>query len=195
MCSEIRQECCEGPLHVYVTCENSMQLVRCVFMSSAQVSQGLETLQRRKRRLHVVGEPGGRQHHEARPDDDHKAVEAAMWMVQPAETDQHSRGMSFLSKGSKCDPPAPLSPRSPAQRLRAGSHLEKSGTRVLTASSRRWTLPPSMAPVNGVELPLLHLLDGRGEHSGQGRVGGTRAAQSSAKRTRGTDFWDAQLLR
>lgn len=44
-------------------------------------------------------------------------------------------------------------------------------------------------PVTGVELPLLRLL------GGQGRTGGTRESQPLPKRTRGTDFWDAQLLR
>lgn len=164
-------------------------------MCSAQVSQGLETLQRRKRRLHVVREPDGRQHEEARPDNDHKTAEAAMWMVQPADTAQGSRGMPLLRDGSEYEPLAPLSPRSPTRRPRTGSHVENSETRVLTASARRWTLPSSMPPVNEVELPLLRLLDGRGEHSWHGRIGGTTAAQPSAKRTRGTEFWDAQLLR
>lgn len=164
-------------------------------MYFVQVSQGLETLQRRKRRLHVVGEPDRRQQQEARPDNDHEAEESAMWMVQPADTARVSREISLSSKDSECDRPAPLPPRSPARRLRAGSHVENPETRVLTASLRRWTLPPSMPPVNEVDLPLLRLLDGRGEHSWQGRIGGTRARQPSAKRTRGTEFWDAQLLR
>lgn len=160
-----------------------------------QVSRGLETLQRRKRRLHPAGEPiypglPREQPQEAEPDGDHNEVfednrdgEGAAWMVQAAEpeTSHESRGILFFRKGSSQDPPAPLSHRLPTSPARGPA---------LTASSRRWTLPSrnGMPPVNG-QLPLLRLLDG------QGRSSGTRASQPLPKRARGIDFWDAQLLR
>lgn len=162
-----------------------------------QVSRGLETLQRRKRRLYPAGEPNcpelpRKQPQETEPDgghnevfDDNRDGEGAAWMVQAAEpeTSQDSRGISFFSKGSSHDPPAPVPHRSPTSPARG---------RVLTASSRRWTLPSTknvLPPFKGVQLPLLRLLDG------QGRSSGTRASQPLPKRTRGIDFWDTQLLR
>ncbi|CAM9095247.1 unnamed protein product, partial [Ectocarpus fasciculatus] len=183
---------------------------------STQVSQGLETLQRRKRRLYPAGDPEclglpnrGQQHQiqpgaadslqgsnlpvfGARVDSstcesgvDLPADSNGLWMVQP----QEARGISSVN------PPAPVS--SPG-RLRAGSRV---GTPVLTASSRRWTLPvPSTAPpVNREGFPLLRLLDGKGKvapersWSVDGRIGGARVGQPSPKRTRGVEFWDNLL--
>lgn len=174
----------------------------------SQVSQRLETLQRRKRRLNssegATDRPelqSRRQPREAHSDDGYeKDLEGeAAWMVQSveSETAHESKGISFfrVGKGSSHDPPVSLarqSPTSPSRRLRERNRVDNSEARVLTASSRRWTLPSTaigVPPANGVELPLLRLL------GGQGRTGGTGVSQPLPKRTRGTEFWDAQLLR
>lgn len=173
-------------------CITEIRLLHFIFLFW-QVSRGLETLQRRKRRLYPSGEPNcpGLPREQPQPDgghnevlEDNSDVEGATWMVQAAEpeTPLDSRGILFFSKGSSHDLPAPLPHRSSTSPARG---------RVLTASSRRWTLPSSnaMPPVDGVQLPLLRLLDG------QGRSSGTRASQPLPKRTRGVDFWDTQLLR
>ena len=182
--------------------EQCFDVAFCVFLFW-QVSRGLETLHRRKRRLYTAAgdldcpalrrkqpqeaEPnGGDQVLEDNQDTD---AEGAAWMVQAAEPeseashDSRGIGIPFFSQGSSHDPPAPLRHRSPASPARG---------QALTASSRRWTLPSTNRmppPVNGVQLPLLRLLDG------QGRSSGARASQPLPKRTRGIDFWDAQLLR
>lgn len=191
------------PMQV-VTSKTFIRLLHSCAFCFWQVSRGLETLQRRKRRLYPARDRScpelprkQQQPQEADPDGDRNQVfednqdgedgeagEGAAWMVQAAEpeTSHDSRGISFFSKGSSRDPPAPLRHRSSTSPARG---------QVLIASSRRWTLPSSngMLPVNGMQLPLLRLLDG------QGRSSGTRASQPLPKRTRGVDFWDAQLLR
>lgn len=145
--------------------------------------------------------PNRRQPQEAQSGDGHQQdfEGEAAWMVQSAESEvaHGPRGIPFFSKGnsSSHDPLAPTphqSPSSPPRRLRERNHLKNSETRVLTASSRRWTLPSTvmgMPPVTSVELPLMRLI------GGQRQTGGTRVSQPLPKRTRGTDFWDAQLLR
>lgn len=181
-----------------------------LFSTMPQVSQGLETLQRRKRRLYQAGDPECQglpnrgQQHQVQPGAadsthgsnlsvdsptcesgvDRAADNSGLWMVQP----QEARGISSVN------PSAPVS--SPV-RLRAGTPE----ARVLTATSRRWTLPvPSTAPpVNREGFPLLRLLDGKGKvapersWSVDGRIGGVRVGQPSPKRTRGVEFWDNLL--
>ncbi|CAM9157672.1 unnamed protein product [Ectocarpus sp. 6 AP-2014] len=186
---------------------------------STQVSQGLETLQRRKRRLYpaedpeCLGLPSRGQQHQVQPGAadmlhgsnlpvfgarvdsptcasgvDRPADNSGLWMVQP----QEARGISSVN------PPAPVS--SPV-RLRAEICVGAPEARVLTASSRRWTLPvPSTAPpVNREGFPLLRLLDGKGKvapdrsWSVDRRIGGAMVGQPSPKRTRGVEFWDNLL--
>lgn len=191
-----------------------------MFFTMPQVSQGLETLQRRKRRLYpaedpeCLGLPSRGQQHQVQPGAadsmlhgsnlpvfgarvdsptcesgvDPPADNSGLWMVQP----QEARGISSVN------PPAPVS--SPV-RLRAGGRVGTPEARVLTASSRRWTLPvPSTASaVNREGFPLLRLLDGKGKvapersWSVDRRIGGARVGQPSPKRTRGVEFWDNLL--
>ncbi|CAM9485824.1 unnamed protein product [Hapterophycus canaliculatus] len=174
---------------------------------STQVGHGLETLQRRKRRLEQGGDPewpelpGSGQPPGIQPDD---ALEAHRDKVPVFEG-----GAGASSEEVWMVQATPESPRStyrPARReyeavsarLMATGREEGSEARVLTATSRRWTLPSSVPlPGNMEGLPLLRLLDGRREHSLHGRMGDPRSLQPlpMAKRVRGTTFWDAQLLR
>lgn len=173
-----------------------------------QVCHGLETLQRRKRRLEQGEDPDWRELRERaqqREKQSHRALEAdgdklpgfedglgaseEMWMVQAtAESPQTTYR------------PARQEQQVTSTRLTATSREEGSEARVVTATSRRWTLPSSTSippPGNAQGLPLLRLLDGRREHSWHGRIGDPRSLQPlpMPKRVRGTEFWDAQLLR
>lgn len=66
-------------------------------------------------------------------------------------------------------------------------------------SSRPWTMPLKMhlqSTSRAVQLPLLRLLDDSSrDHSWHDRIDGQQASNPLTKRTRGTEFWDARLMR
>ena len=65
-------------------------------------------------------------------------------------------------------------------------------------SSRPWTVPPTMhlQSKSGIELSLLRLLDDSSrDHLWHGRIDGQQPSGPLSKRTRGTEFWDARLMR
>lgn len=120
-----------------------------------------------------------------------------------------SKGLSLFSKGV-----APQHASTPTVTLPlAGSPVRQDSTKLLTqtgernilgneasargfaASSRRWTVPSHVPSTRPMELPLLRHLGGAEDHSWRGRIGGTGASQPLPKRTRGTQFWDARLMR
>lgn len=67
-------------------------------------------------------------------------------------------------------------------------------SRAFAASPRRWTMPARPPLESQGSLPLLRLLDGR-EDSWPRRIGRNKGVEPPTKRSRGTQFWDAQLLR
>lgn len=174
------------------------------------MGHGLETLQRRKRRLEQGGDPDWPElperaqqpkmqpHHAHEEGGDNPSgsdggagSSEGMWMVQPTP---ESPGSRYRPASRELEEHEVVSAR-----LMITSRDEGSESRVLTASSRRWTLPSTIPPPGNMEgLPLLRLLDGMGERSGHGRKGDPRSSRplptSMPKRVRGTDFWDAQLL-
>lgn len=223
----------------------------------AQVSQGLETLQRRKRRLCPAGDGipdasptldwlemtsirekeaednGVRQNdgETPRPLEENAAGASnpctdGPWMVQanaPANTNDlgtpcegdgqgegvASKGISNFSKGVPQHAPTPPvtlplagSPNRQDSRICLTTQPRErtilgNGTspRAFQASSGRWTVPSHMPSTRPMELPLLRHLDGAEDHSWHGRIGGAGPSHPVAKRTRGTQFWDARLMR
>ncbi|CAM9465207.1 unnamed protein product [Scytosiphon promiscuus] len=174
---------------------------------STQVCRGLETLQRRKRRLEEGGNPDGPPELLERTEQCevqeslHESLDVDREKLQGCEDGSGGADM-WMIQGT------PESPPSTCRSTRRGYEVastrlmptisgEVSEARVLTAASRRWTLPSSIPlPGNVDGLPLLRLLDGRREHSWRERIVDTKSFQPlpSPKRVRGTDFWDAQLL-
>ena len=219
----------------------------------SQVSPGLETLQRRRRRVcppgdGMLGPPlalgwrgpaNTRQQREGARNEE--TVDAAtipdlkenprsqteegiqLWMVQPNALSQESDsgtpskrgdddaagepgGISFFSKGLQHDralPARPVSAGSSTKQDSAvlparhrGADNVGAEARPSVTLSRRWTVPSTLSTTRGVGSPLLRLLGATGDsswHNGQTGRGGSLLP--SAKRARGTEFWDAQLMR
>lgn len=147
---------------------------------------------------------------------------AQRWMVQPSalpqasgsDTTSHSadgdaadesKGMLFFSRRSQHGLGLPARSVSTAPSTKqdlavlpvrrrevdsVGNEARPSG--VL---SRRRTVPSNMPTAGGAESPLLRLLGATGDSSWHTQRGRGRASQPLAKRARGTEFWDAQLMR
>lgn len=221
-----------------------------------QVSQGLETLQRRKRRLCPAGDgildpspsldwlrvtiarenevedTGVSRNDGEAPQPVEENVAGAsnpctdgLWIVQanaPANTSGldnpcegggqdegfASKGMSIFSKGVPQHAPTPPvtlplagSPSRQDSRNLTTQPREQNilgnemSPRAFAASSRRWTVPSHMPSTMTMELPLLRHLGGAEDHSWHGRIGEAGPSYPLAKRTRGTQFWDARLMR
>lgn len=220
-----------------------------MFTDIPQVSQRLETLHRRKRRLQQISDAAPTSplplyghshtmHHSidsitcdkakammggaSKPSiEEDSCVENGdmAWMIQSDVTQtQHrmggqlsepgsggtkvkSKGIASFQMGIQREPAS--RPSSSHFTRASSSHQEDlastcprgGGNEV---SSRPWTMPPTMhlPSTSGVELPLLRLLDDSSrDHSWHGRIDGQQPSGSSPKRTRGTEFWDARLMR
>lgn len=148
---------------------------------------------------------------------------AQLWMVQPNALSQESdsgtpshrgdgdaadasRGISFFRRGLRHDRALPARPASTASSTKPGPAVlpgrhrgaDNSGNepRPSVTLSRRWTLPSNLSTTRGADSPLLRLLGATGDSSLQNRqMGRGGSSQPLAKRARGTDFWDAQLMR
>lgn len=235
----------------WLSCQLYIGVLLCSKLS--QVSPGLETLQRRRRRVcppgdGMLGPPLAlgwrgpaiaRQQHEGERDEEvidattfpnlkekprsqtEKGIQ--LWMVQPNALSQESdsgtpsqrgdgdaagerKGISFFSKGLQHDRAQPARPVLAGSSTKQDSAVlpgrhrrtDNVGTeaRPSLTLSRRWTVPSTLSTTRGVESPLLRLLGATGDsswHNGQTGRGGS--SQPLTKRARGTEFWDAQLMR
>lgn len=142
------------------------------------------------------------------------------WMIQPDVTQtQHrlggqlsedgsggtvvkSRGIaSFqigIQRASASRPSSSHSTRASSSRQEDGTSTVPRGGGNGVSSSRPWTMPPKMhlQSTSGVKLPLLRLLDESSrDHSWHSRIDGQQPSSPLAKGTRGTEFWDARLMR
>lgn len=137
---------------------------------------------------------------------DQPAENGGLWMFQTDVTTVGSSGPGRLAQREGGDTTegfqrAPLaSPSagstSSARHINAGLSSvvgTESKVRTFAFSSRRWTVPSHLPTTKEMELPLLRLLGGRWGHTRQLR--GETSSQPPAKRTRGTEFWDARLMR
>lgn len=147
---------------------------------------------------------------------------AQLWMVQPDALSQESdsgmpfhrgdgdaadesKGISFFSRGLQHDRalparrvPTTLSTKQDSAVLpgrHGGANNVRSEARPSVTLSRRWTMPSNLSTTRGAESPLLRLLGATGNSSLHNRqMGRGGSSQRLAKRARGTEFWDAQLM-
>lgn len=146
---------------------------------------------------------------------------AQRWMVQPSalppasdagapfhsgngDAAIESKGMSLFSRPPHCLtlPARPVSTTPSTKQDLAALPVRRVGVdnigneaRPSGVLSRRWTVPSSMPTAGGAESPLLRLLGAPGDSSWNRQRGRGGASQPLAKRARGTEFWDAQLMR
>lgn len=241
-------------IYIYSIRIHSVCLPESLKYLSDQVSPGLETLQRRRRRVCAPGDgmlwpplalgwrgpANARQKHEGEHENE-EAVDATtspaleekmtsqteedtqLWMVQSNALSQQSdsgtpyhrrdgdaagepKGISFFNRGLLDDRALPTRPASTASstkqdpivlpgRHRGADNVGNEG-RPSATLSRRWTVPSILSTSRDAESPLLRLLGPTGDSSWHSRqMGKGGSSQPLAKRARGTEFWDAQLMR